>query len=77
MPAPHQDHWLVRPGTIRRLWVVFGVILASLILADLFVQHHTHFGFGAWYGFAVCVVLVLFAKALGATLKRPDTYYDD
>jgi hypothetical protein len=80
---PRQDHWLTRPETIRHLWAVFGAILAALVLADLFVPHHPHFGlegsfgFGAWYGFAACVVLVLLAKALGAILKRPDTYYDD
>ena len=81
--APQQDHWLTRPETIRRLWIVFGAILTALVLADLFVHHHPHFGlegtigFGAWYGFAACVVLVAFAKALGAVLKRSDTYYDD
>ena len=58
MAAPDQDHWLVRPGTIRLLWIVFGVILTALVLADLVVQHHplfgldATFGFGAWYGFA-------------------------
>ena len=83
MTAPDQDHWLARPGTIRLLWVVFGVILTALVLADLVVRHHSlfgldaTFGFGAWYGFAACIVLVLFAKTLGAIFKRPDTYYDD
>jgi hypothetical protein len=83
MTAPNQDHWLARPGTVRVLWVVFGVILTALVLADLVVQHHPlfgldgGFGFGAWYGFAACVALVLFAKMLGAILKRPDTYYND
>jgi hypothetical protein len=83
MAAPNQDHWLVRPATIRLLWIAFGVILTALVLADLVVQHHSlfgldaTFGFGAWYGFLACVVLVLFAKGLGTFLKRPDTYYDD
>ena len=76
------DHWLVRDETIRRLWVVFAVILAATVLADLFVEHHPYFGldgtfgFGAWFGFLACVALIVFAKALGAILKRPDTYYD-
>jgi hypothetical protein len=83
MSAPHGDHWLARASTLALLWVVFGVILILLLLADLVVQHHplfgldATFGFSAWYGFAACVALVLFAKALGAVLKRPDTYYDD
>lgn len=76
------DHWLVRPTTIRALWIGSSIVLAILVLLDLVVKHHPHFGidgtfgFGAWYGFLACVALVLFAKALGLILKRPDTYYD-
>jgi hypothetical protein len=77
------DHWLAREGTIRWLWVVFVAILAATVLADLFVEHHPYFGldgtfgFGAWFGFVSCVALIVAAKALGAILKRRDTYYDD
>jgi hypothetical protein len=77
-----QDHWLVRPSTIKGLWVLFAMVLGATVLADLFVTHHAAFGieatfgFGAWFGFLSCVVLVVFAKALGSILKRPDTYYD-
>ena len=82
-PPPDRDHWLVRPENIRKLWIVFIVILALTVMADFFVHHHPHFGvdgtfgFGAWFGFLSCVVLVVFSKALGSILKRPDTYYDD
>jgi hypothetical protein len=84
-PQSHSDadHWLVRPATIRLLWAIFAAVLTALVLADPIVEHHPYFGldgtfaFSAWYGFAACVTLVLFAKALGALLKRPDTYYDD
>ena len=34
------------------------------------------FAFNAWYGFAVCVVMVGAAKVFGAFLKREDAYYD-
>jgi hypothetical protein len=77
------DHWLVRPETIKMLWRVFIAILTITVLCDLFIQHHPHFGidgtfgFAAWFGFISCVILIVFAKALGAVLKRPDTYYDD
>lgn len=77
------DHWLVRASTIKALWIGSLIALAILVLLDLFVEHHPHFGidgtfgFGAWYGFLSCVVLVLFAKGLGHILKRPDTYYDN
>jgi hypothetical protein len=77
------DHWLVRKSTIRALWIGSTIMLAILVLLDLAVEHHPHFGidgtfgFGAWYGFVSCVALVLFAKGLGLILKRPDTYYDN
>jgi hypothetical protein len=79
---PSDDYWLARPSTIRLLWVVFAVVLAATILADLFIDHHGAFGidgtigFYAWYGFASCVVLVAAAKALGVFLKRPEDFYD-
>lgn len=76
------DHWLVRDSTIKRLWIVFAVMLVATVLLDLVVEHKPHFwlegtfGFGAWFGFASCVVLIVLAKAFSAVLKRPDTYYD-
>jgi hypothetical protein len=76
------DHWLARESTIKGLWVVFAVALAATVLMDLVIVPHPYFGldgtfgFGAWFGFASCVALIAFAKALGAVLKRPDTYYD-
>lgn len=82
MNVSPQDHWLVRTSTIKTLWIVFAIILVIVVLADLAVEHHPYFGidgsfgFGAWFGFFSCVALVVFAKALGAILKRPDTYYD-
>ncbi len=83
MVAPDDKHWLVRPRTIRRLWVWFGTVLAGLVLADAFVHGHPSFGldgtfgFYAWYGLATCMAMVIIAKVLGTLLKRPDTYYDD
>lgn len=77
------DHWLVRESTIRLLWRGSIAILALLVIADFFIEHHPHFGidgtpgFGAWFGFLSCVVMVLVAKAIGMVLKRPDTYYDE
>ena len=77
-----KDHWLVRESTIKGLWAAFIVVLTLTVSADFWVEHHAvfgidgSFGFGAWYGFLSCVVLVLIAKALATLLKRPDTYYD-
>lgn len=81
-PKDSEDHWLVRAATIRLLWIVFIVVLAATVFADLFIDHHGTFGiddgigFYAWYGFLSCVVLVFGSIALGRILKRPDGYYD-
>lgn len=79
---PSSDHWLVRPDTIRKIWIVSLAVLALTVIAELFVTKHPKvgidgiFAFGAWFGFISCVVLVVGSKALGAILKQPDTYYD-
>lgn len=76
------DHFLTRPSTIRGLWIGGIAVLAVLVLLDLVVSHHPHFtldaifGFGAWFGFLSCVVLIAVAKGLGLLLKRRDDYYD-
>ncbi len=75
------DHWIVRPTTIRWLWIAFIAILAATVLADLLIDHHGKFsidgsfGFSAWYGFVACFVLIVFAKGIGVFLKRRDDYY--
>ena len=82
MTAGKDDHWLARPSTLRRLWMLFAAVLAVTVLLDLAIAHHPFFGldgslgFGAWFGFLSCVALVLLARALGAILKRPDSYYE-
>ena len=77
-----EPHWLVRPENIRLLWRGFIAILALTVAAELFVEHKPYFGvdgyfgFNAWFGFLACAALILFAKGLGAFLKRSDEYYD-
>ena len=77
------DHWLVRPSTIRRLWAGFIALLALTVAAELLVAHDAHFGvervfgFGAWYGLVACAALIVFAKGIAVFLKRPDSYYDE
>lgn len=78
-----RKHWLVRPGTIRILWIAFAAILAALVVAGVFVRGHAYFtidgifAFSAWYGFLTCVAMVVAAKVLGVFIKRQDSYYDD
>ncbi len=77
------DHWLVRPRTIRILWVVFCIVLALTLLAQAVVVIKPAFGLDGWPGFAAvfgflsCLALVLLAKLLGLLLKRRDDHYDD
>lgn len=77
-------HWLVRPTTIKLLWIGGVVSLVALTGLSLSVHPHATFGieatpgFYSWYGFVTCVAMVLFAKfVLGLVLTRKDTYYDD
>jgi hypothetical protein len=52
------------------------------VAAGAFVESHAYFGldgsfaFNAWYGFATCIGMIVFAKALGLLLKRRDSWYD-
>lgn len=77
------DHWLTRPGSIKRLWVVFGAVLALTVLAELWIPNAPHFdierlfAFNALYGFLACAAMILAARALGLLLKRPDAYYEE
>ena len=77
------DHWIVQPENIRRLWRVFYAVLAATVLAQLVIKVKGYFGIDGWFGFAAaygflcCAAMVLVAKALGVFLKRPDNYYDD
>ncbi|MEO5677193.1 MAG: hypothetical protein ABIQ84_06570 [Usitatibacter sp.] len=75
-------HWLYRPGSVRKLWIGFVVVLAATVIAGFVVDMHPHFAFESWpaffavFGFLACVALVFGSKLVGALLKRPDTYYD-
>ncbi|MEM7610399.1 MAG: hypothetical protein AAF270_01895 [Pseudomonadota bacterium] len=78
---PQDDHWLVRPTTIKLLWRVFAVVLALLVAAQAVIKVKGYFdvdgwfGFGAAFGFLSCLAMVLVAKGLGFLLKRPENYY--
>jgi uncharacterized membrane protein len=78
-----QLHWLVRPSTIRKLWIGTSIVLALTVLAQTVIYVKGYFGFDGWfgfgaiYGFVSCLVMVLVAKLLGLVLKRPMSYYDD
>ena len=81
MNDSENEHFLVRPRTIRGLWWIFSGLLALTVLAQLVFYVKGYFtvdgwfGFGAVFGFLSCLLMVLFAKALGLLLKRPNDYY--
>jgi hypothetical protein len=80
---PQDDHWLVRPATVRKLWIGFIAVLTLTVLAQLAIGIKGYFvvdgwlGFAAVFGFLSCVAMVLVAKGLGLLIKRPESYYDD
>jgi len=77
------DPWLVRAGSIRKLWIGFAVLLAATVLAQALLPVKGYFGVDSWFGFAAvfgflsCVALVIVARILGTLLKRDERYYDD
>lgn len=81
MSTHNDDHWLVRPATIKRLWRVFAAVLALTVIAQGFISIKGYFGmdgwfgFGAVFGFLACLAMVLVAKGLGFALKRGEDYY--
>ena len=81
MNESNDDHWLVRPTTIRRIWIGACVVLLLLVLLEFLLPIKGYFevdgwlGFGAVFGFLSCLLMVLVAKGLGFILKRPDNYY--
>ncbi len=79
--SAEKDNWLVRPTTIRKLWILFWIILALTVVAQVFIPVKGYFlvdgwfAFGAIFGFLSCLAMVLFAKALGNVLKRDEDFY--
>jgi hypothetical protein len=81
MNQNQDDHWLVRPASIRLLWKLFWAVLAITVAMQIFIKVKGYFGvdgwigFGAAFGFGSCVAMVLVAKGLGYVLKRDQNYY--
>lgn len=81
--SDRSDHWLVRPETIRLLWIVGAVALTATVAVGIPVKLKAFFGvegffaFAALFGFFACVAMVVAAKALALLLKRKEGYYDE
>ena len=67
---------------VNRLVYSLYAICAAMVLVELLVDKHGHFGFEgwfgfhAWYGFIACVGLVIAAKGLRKLVMRYEHYYD-
>ncbi len=77
-----EKHWLDKPENIAKLWLWGICLLIVLVLAEFSYHPHANFiidgwfAFNAGFGFIACVAMVLFAKLLGAWLKRGEDYYE-
>jgi hypothetical protein len=77
------DHWLVRPTTVKKLWWAGSIVLALTVIAQLLIPVKGYFtvdswpAFGAVFGFFSCLIMVLMSKVLGWILKREESYYAD
>ena len=82
-PGDKQVPGLGASSVARRAWGVFGIALALVVAAELWLGADGRFGvdgwfgFGAWFGLLSCIVLVGVAKLAGRLLQRPARFYED
>lgn len=73
--------FLDNPRSVTRIVYGLYAVCAGLVLLDLAYEKHPYFeiehlfGFYGWYGFVMCVLLVVSAKAMRVVLMRPEDYY--
>ncbi len=77
-----RKYWLDEPRNVDKLVYTLYAVCTLLFLADFFYHKHVHFefenwiGFFGWFGFGICVFIVLSAKAQRRVVKRDPDYYD-
>jgi len=76
------QHWILKKENIKKIWICSIILLSILVLIQTIFPIKGHFeverwlGFGAWFGFLVCVLMILFAKLLGLVVKKSEDYYE-
>lgn len=74
--------WFDKPENVRKIIWALCITCGLLLVAEFFYHKHAHFGieevfgFYAFYGFIMCVLLVLAAKVMRVILMRDEDYYD-
>ena len=77
-----RKYWLDDPRNPNRLFWLLAIICALLIIVDLFLHRHAHFGWEGWpgvygvIGFVAFFGIVLSGKYLRKVLRRDEDYYD-
>jgi hypothetical protein len=81
--TPERKRWLEREGSVTTILRVLCGIALLLLLTDLVLHRHGHYGFEVWfgfyafYGFVACTLLVLAARELRKLLMRDENYYGE
>jgi hypothetical protein len=79
---PKNESRIERKKNVTLLYRGLWIVCTLLALSDFFYHKHTVYkiesfpAFYGFYGFIVCVGLVLGAKQLHRFLKRAEDYYD-
>lgn len=74
--------WLDHRKNVDRIFYALVAACGLLLLVDLVLPKHGHFGFEEWfgfhalYGFVAYVGIVTGAKGLRWLLKRKEDYYE-
>ena len=73
--------WVEKKRNVDRIVYTLYSLCAGLFVADFLYEKHVSLqieefpGFYALYGFVMCAMLVICAKAMRVVLKRPEDYY--
>ena len=71
------QHWILKKENIKKLWICSIILLVQIIFP---IKGHfeveSWLGFGAWFGFIACVLMILFSKLLGLVVKKSEDYYE-
>jgi hypothetical protein len=68
---------------LSKFYIFLIFLFVITLVAEVFVEIHSSFTlvdtkfFYAWFGFSICILLVVVAKFLGFMLKRDEDYYDN